>query len=166
MRTPWAAVRGRVLWAVEAQPWIVRLARYAGVSVIASAVGFTVLGVLVGIFHAPAGWSNVTATLAAAVPSFELNRRWAWQRRGGRATARQVIPFFAMTLSGLALSTYIVQTVSIVALAYNVSNGILTLAVEIANLSAWGLLWVVQFLILDRLLFRRRRAQTEALTTA
>src|SRR5438309_2618057 len=122
MGSPWAAAHTRVRGLVQAQPWIVRLARYAGVSVIASAVGFTVLGVLVGLFHAPAGWSNVTATLVAAVPSFELNRRWAWQRRGGKATSRQVVPFFAMTLSGLALSTYIVHTVSIVALAYNVSN--------------------------------------------
>ena len=65
---------------------VAKLVRYGAVSIIATTTSLLVLGVLVGILAAPAGWSNVVATTVGTVPSFELNRRWVWQRRGHRGT--------------------------------------------------------------------------------
>ena len=123
-----------------------KLLRYSGVSVISTAVGLSVLGVLVGVVGVPAAWANVIATGIGTVPSFELNRRWVWGKSGQRSMAAEVIPFSVMSFAGLALSTAAVHSVA--------SWGVV--AVEVANLSAFGSLWVLQFFVLDRVLFRTR----------
>src|SRR3954470_7649423 len=92
-----------------------RLVKYGAVSVVSSLVGFAVLGYLVGIRGTSAGWANVISTSVAAVPSFELNRRWSWQGRSGRAKPDQVVPFFVMTFIGLGLSTYVVHLAGLIA---------------------------------------------------
>jgi hypothetical protein len=60
---------------------LAKLLRYAAVSAISTATSLTVLGLLVGLLNAPAGWANVAATAIGTVPSFELNRRWVWLKR-------------------------------------------------------------------------------------
>ena len=70
-----------------------KLVRYATVSVIATAVSLTVLGVLVGTSVVSAGWANVIATAVGTVPSFELNRRWVWHANGRRSMRAEIVPF-------------------------------------------------------------------------
>lgn len=134
---------------------VAKLARYGAVSVIATTTSLLVLGVLVGVFASPAGWSNVVATAVGTVPSFELNRRWVWRRRGRRSLGSEIAPFSVLSFAGLALSTPAVQ------LAASATGDWPrlwhTVAVEVANIGAFGCLWVLQFVLLDRVLFRRAR---------
>ena len=135
---------------------IAKLLRYSGVSVIATVTGLTVLGVLVAIVGMPAGWANVIATGVGTIPSFELNRRWVWRKSGQRSIAAEVVPFCVLSFAGLALSTLAVHTAATSADAAGWTISARTLAVELANLSAFGSLWVLQFVVLDRVLFRSR----------
>jgi putative flippase GtrA len=123
--------------------------KYASVSVVSTITGLAILGVLVGAFGIGAGWSNVVATAIGTVPSFELNRRWVWAERSKRPTARQVIPFCSLSFLGLLLSTIAVR----IAAANTAKSGSLlhTGAVEVANIGTYGLLWVVQFALCERL---------------
>jgi GtrA-like protein len=50
--------------------------------------------------------ANVIACAVAAVPSFHLNRSWAWGRRGRSRLLREVAPFWALAFLGLAFSTW------------------------------------------------------------
>lgn len=136
---------------------LAQLVRYAAVSGIATATSLTVLGLLVLTRAAPAGWANLIATAVGTVPSFELNRRWVWNKRGHRSVGAEVAPFCALSFAGLALSTLAVHVVAVWADVNGLSNGLRTLLVEGANVAAFGSLWVAQFVILDRLLFRPRR---------
>ena len=129
-----------------------RLVRYTGVSAIATSTSLVVLFVLVGIVGLPAIWSNVVATAIGTVPSFELNRRWVWQRQGRRSLLGQIIPFTALSFTGLLVSSVVVGVVSGHTSGW--SHWGHTLAVEFANIAAYGSLWVVQYVVLDRLLFR------------
>src|SRR3954464_5323192 len=131
-----------------------RLVKYGAVSVISSLLGLGVLGYLVGIRGTSAGWANVISTSIAAVPSFELNRRWSWQGRSGRAKPDQVIAFFTMTFLGLGLSTYVVHVAGLIATEHNLHPFHRTVAIEGASLGTWAALWLIQYLILDRVLFR------------
>jgi putative flippase GtrA len=134
---------------------VAKLVRYGAVSVIATTTSLLVLGVLVGILAAPAACSNVVATAVGTAPSFELNRRWVWRRRGHRSLVSELVPFAVLSFAGLALSTLAVQ------LAASATNDWPrlwhTIAVEVANIGAFGSLWVLQFVLLDRVLFRRRK---------
>jgi len=129
-------------------------AKYALVSVVATITSLTILGLLVGVFGWPSVWANVLATAIGTVPSFELNRRWVWSQRGQRPRLAQVVPFCALSLSGLLVSTFAVH----VAGDATSSSGTLvhTAAVEAANFGSYGALWLVQFFLCDKVLFKTR----------
>lgn len=133
-----------------------KLLRYCGVSIVSTVTGLSVLGILVGGFNAPAGWSNIAATAVGTLPSFELNRRWVWGKRGRRSLGREVTPFVALSFLGLAFSTLVVHLAASWATRHGWDHGARTALVEAANVIAYGSLWVVQFLLLERVLFRTK----------
>jgi hypothetical protein len=65
-----------------------------------------------------------------------------------------VLPFWALSLTGLAVSTVAVARVSSTTSAWSASSR--ALALPVANLSVFAALWVVQFAVLDRVIFRHR----------
>ena len=129
-----------------------RLIRYGSVSAVATVTSLTVLGILVGILSFPAIWANVIATAIATVPSFELNRRWVWAQGGRRSLLRQATPYFLLSFIGLVISTFAVHLASDATSA--TSRLLHTAAVEMANVAAYGTLWIIQFVLCDRVLFR------------
>jgi putative flippase GtrA len=137
-----------------------KLFRYATVSAISTAVSLTILGVLVATRATPAGWANVIATAVGTVPSFELNRRWVWNKTGERSLFREVGPFCALSFAGLGLSTLAVSVAVGWASSAGLGTSARTLAAEAANVATFGSLWVVQYVILDRILFRPLRTAT------
>ena len=128
--------------------------RYGTVSLIATATSLTVLGVLVSTTTIPAGVANVIATAVGTFPSFELNRRWVWQRTGRRSMRAELVPFWILSFTGLALSTLTVSLAAAWADSAGLQDFARTAVIEVANVAAWGSLWVAQFVILDRFLFR------------
>jgi putative flippase GtrA len=128
--------------------------RYGTVSVVSSVVSLSVLGALVFTGAVGAAWANVISTAVGTVPSFELNRRWVWGKTGRRSLRTEIGPFCALSFAGLGLSTVAVAIVSRWAAHAGFDAGMRTLLVELANVGAFGSLWIAQFLILDRLTFR------------
>jgi putative flippase GtrA len=90
--------------------------------------------------------SNLIAVTLACIPSYLLNRYWVWGKRGKNHFWREVFPFWAMAALGLVLSTIAVWFVD--------QRTDVTIFLMAANLSAFGLLYVVKFLLLDRVLFK------------
>jgi putative flippase GtrA len=131
-----------------------RFIRYGSVSGISTATSLTVLGVLVGAFGVTAIFANVIATAVGTIPSFELNRRWVWSRGDQREVLRQIVPYCVLSFSGLLVSSIAVH------LASDATGGstrlVHTGAVEFANLAAFGVLWLIQFVLCDRVLFKER----------
>ena len=123
-----------------------RPVRYAMVSVVAVGVSQTVLAITVGVL----GWSpivsNITAVMLGSIPSYVLNRAWVWGKTGKNHFWREVVPFWALALVGLGFSTLLVA----VAHEWNEAAWV----PSAANLVAFGILWVVKYLVLDALLFR------------
>jgi putative flippase GtrA len=131
-----------------------RLLRYATVSVISTSISLTILGALVATRTVTAGWANVIATAVGTVPSFELNRRWVWQKHGTRSLLAEVGPFWALSFAGLGLSTLAVSVAAGWAEGAHLGGTARTVAAEAANLATFGSLWVLQYVLLDRVLFR------------
>ena len=140
-----------------------KLLRYSAVSGVSTVTSLSILGVLVGVFGVDAVVANVVATAVGTVPSFELNRRWVWADRTRRSVFRQVTPFCTLSFAGLVVSTLAVHAASARTIGW--SRGWHTLAVEAANVSAYGALWVVQFVLLDRVLFHHPRRLPPAVDT-
>jgi len=143
---------------------VAQLVRYAAVSAISTSVSLTILGTLVATRAVTAGWANVIATAVATVPSFELNRRWVWAKRGRRSLLGETAPYFALTFAGLGLSTLAVSTAAGAASAHHLGTAGRTVVAMCANLTGFGTVWIVQYLVLDRVLFRRPAEVTIAPT--
>lgn len=124
-----------------------RLLRFGAVSAFNVILGQTLLfGAQVA-----AGWppvaSNVFAVSVGAIPAYLLSRYWVWERRGRNHLWREVVPFWALALLGFALSTTVVWWIDA---RFDPSP----LAVNLANLAAFGVVWMAKFVVLDRVLFR------------
>jgi len=133
-----------------------QLVRYGAVSIVATATSLLVLGALVATRSMAPGWANVAATAVGTVPSFELNRRWVWDRHGAASTKREVIPFAVLSAAGLVLSTVAVSVAGRWTDHAGLTGASRTLAIQVASVTAFGALWLAQFMILDRVLFADR----------
>jgi putative flippase GtrA len=131
-----------------------KFVRYAGVSAISTVVSLTILGALVASGATSAAWANVVATIVGTAPSFELNRRWVWNRTGRRSLLREIGPFSALSMLSLALSTLAVAATAGWVDGWQAGATVRTVVAEAAHVGTFGLLWVVQYLLLDRILFR------------
>lgn len=119
--------------------------KYSMVSAIAIVCSQAVLVVA----HAVLDWSpvvsNVVAVAVSSVPSYLLNRAWVWGKTGSHNVWREIVPFWTFAFVGLALSVFFVW------MAAKWSDA--TIVVSAANLSAFGILWVGRYIVLDQLLF-------------
>ena len=134
-----------------------KLVRYGGVSAVSTSVSLTILAALVWTRTATPGWANAVATAAGTIPSFELNRRWVWGKSGPRSWAGEVVPFCVLSFTGLVLSTVVVSWASKWATGAGVDATAHTVVALGASVATFATLWLVQFAVLDRLLFRAPR---------
>src|SRR5207302_11341342 len=87
------------------QKWV----RYTLVSVISVIGGQAILFVTNGVLDL---WSptvcNCFAVTVSALPSYYLNRNWAWCKTGKSHLWREVEPFWGLAFLGLGFSTWAV----------------------------------------------------------
>jgi putative flippase GtrA len=126
-------------------PTAVKLARYSAASVVAVSVGQPVLWLGYGVF----GWGDITANLVSvscgAVPNYLINRYWTWHQTGRNRLWGEVVPFWVMSALGMILS--------LIAVDFADRQWGTTVAVAIAQLAGFGVVWIAKFLVLDRLIW-------------
>jgi putative flippase GtrA len=130
-----------------------KLARYVAVSGISTVVSLAMLYLFYRPVGLSAGWANVVATVIATVPSYYLNRTWAWQRSGRSHFRKEVLPFWVIALVSLGLSTLAVRFAAHEADQHLRSHTAQTLAVLLANFFTYGVMWVGKFVLFNKLLF-------------
>jgi putative flippase GtrA len=132
-------------------PLAQRIARCLSVSVGTTLLSAALLIALTLGAGVPAGTSNVIAVCCGIVPSYLANRHWVWGKRGRGSMLREIAPFWLLSLVGLAASTVAVSWVASLTSAWTTTARAVLL--PMANLSVFAALWVVQFFVLDRVLF-------------
>ena len=127
------------------------MVRYSLVSVISVIVSQIVL------FFAQSFWSartsNIVAVCISAVPSYYLNRMWAWGKTGKSHLMKEILPFWSLALLGLIFSTWAADYAERNAHHVTSSELVTRLVVNVAALAAFGILWVGKFVIFNRVLF-------------
>jgi putative flippase GtrA len=142
-----------------AHPLVQRVTRCLSVSVGTTALSAAVLVALTLGAGVPAGMSNVIAVCCGIVPSYFANRRWVWGKSGRSSLRHEVAPFWVLSLAGLVASTVAVSSVASVTASWTPTARAVLL--PLANLSVFGALWVVQFIVLDRVLFANPSPEKE-----
>lgn len=141
-----------------------RFLLYATVSGVATLITQVTLAVLHGLVGWRASLSNIAAVGLATPVSYYMNRAWVWGKRGKSHLGKEVAPFWAFSIAGLFLSTFLV---GLVALWQNVPLGHRPtpwqqLQINLANAVGFGILWLAQFFVLDKISFKSHGHQVNA----
>ena len=130
-----------------------RFVRYSLVSVVNVLFGQAILATAYGWWHWDAVRSNLLATAVATGPAYWMSRSWVWKGRGRYHFAWEVGPFWALMLAGLLLSTVMADGAGALARSVSSARLVQTGIVMAGTLLAYGLVWIVRFLVMDRWLF-------------
>lgn len=137
-----------------------RAVRYSAVSAISIVVSQAVLWLTFDMLRLGSGAEcNLIATAVATVPSYNLNRKWAWGRSGSSHLWREIVPFWSVAFIGLAFSTLAVFVAQHVSEAAGFSHFVTSLVINGANLGSYGLLWVGKFVFFNVWLFKADQSQ-------
>jgi putative flippase GtrA len=137
---------------MAAHPSSVKVIKYAGVSLISTIVSQVTLLLTFGVFHVMSEVpANLVANVLATIPSYVLNRRWVWGKSGKSHFWKEVAPFWILSFFGLAFSSLAVWIAGDIARSHGLSHGATALLVNLANLMSFAILWVVKFVIYNKL---------------
>lgn len=127
--------------------------KYTAVSVISTAFSQAAFILVYGVFSVfGARGSAIFATCMGTIPSYYLNRNWAWGKSGRSHLVKEVLPFWFLAIVGLVFSTWAVDfTHTHTAGIHNHVEHTAILAA--AYLGSFGTLWFAKFLIFNRFLF-------------
>lgn len=140
------------LWRFARTPEGLKLVRYTAVSIISALTSLVILTFVYGVLRL---WGEVFSTLfanvMAGIPSYFLNRQWVWKKGGRSHIWREIVPFWVMSLTGIGFALLTASWAHDFANEHHLQHLARTALVVGANVGAFGLLWVLKFLILNRL---------------
>jgi putative flippase GtrA len=140
------------LWQFCHTPEGLKVLRYTAVSAISALTSLISLTIVYGVFKL---WTEVVSTLfaniMAGIPSYLLNRQWVWGKSGRSHLWREILPFWVMSLTGIGFALLTASWAHNYADAHHLQHLARTALVVVANVSAFGILWLLKFIILNRL---------------
>jgi putative flippase GtrA len=141
------------------QTYALKFFRYCGVSAFNVVFGQSLLFMFYGIIGWAAWSSNLLAVAISAGPAYWMSRHWVWGQSGSHSVRDEIAPFWAMAVLGLALSTVAVT------LAADQWPDRRT-AVQLANIAAFGVVWVFKFVFLEKVMWKARGVEAAPLEAA
>jgi putative flippase GtrA len=151
----------RVLRPGQGHRGIHKFIRYSMVSVVAVVIAEVVILVCTWGFGLSGIVANTIACVAGTPVSYQLNRKWAWGKSGKSHLWREVAPFWVLTLAGFLASTGTTAWADNMTHSHDVTGLMRSLAIIGASLFAWGVVWVVKFVVFNRLVFVTRQVDQE-----
>ena len=124
-----------------------KLIRFGAVSAFNVLFGQSLLYGAQTVLDWPAVGSNIFSVTVSAIPAYLLSRYWVWQKRGKNHLMKEVLPFWSLAILGFVLST---AAVWFVERQWDPA----AIFINLTNLTAFGVVWVSKFFILDKFLFR------------
>lgn len=137
----------------DARRNIGRAGRYVLVSAVNVANHQLVLQLALQLWSWSGGWANAFAASVAAIPAYFMSRYWVWEVRGRSSLRGEVLPFWAIALVGLIVSSLTAEA------ADRLFDD--RLMISAGSLIGYFVVWVAKFLLLDLLFDRDRKSTSE-----
>ena len=119
--------------------------RYCLVSGVNVVVGTGTMLVMLVAFDAHRVIASLTAWFVSTPVAYLLYRQWVWRQSGTNSMKTEIAPFWIMALVGLFFAGIMVW----VAGFFTESS----IALVLVQLASYGVVWVIKYLILDRLMW-------------
>jgi putative flippase GtrA len=140
------------LWQFAHTPQGRKMLRYTMVSLISFVISVTLITITYGILRLG---SEVVCTFVsnvlAGIPNYFLNRKWVWKKGGRSHLWREVVPFWALSITGILFALFTASLAQHFSNTHHLQHLARTVVVVGANVAAFGILWVLKFLIFNRL---------------
>jgi putative flippase GtrA len=130
-----------------------KIFRYVASSIVSYIVSLACLTITKGVLDWSAFWATIVSTAVATVPSYELNRKWAWGKSGKSHLWKEVVPFWALAFVGLAFATFMTVQAEHLAKSHHLTHLGDTVVVEGGYMLAYAILWVGKFMFFNKVLF-------------
>jgi putative flippase GtrA len=134
---------------------VARLARYAATSGVAFAVSEATLLILYGFNLTTATVAALIASLAGTIPSYLLSRYWIWREAARERVLRQVILYWIVSISCIALTSLLTGALASLAPAGHPFH---LLVVAIGYPIVMLTFWLIKFVIYQRIIFPNAHA--------
>jgi len=129
-------------------------AKYSASSVVATVISQLAFA-LCYWFGTAAVVASLVAFVSGAVPNYVLNRRWSWRSRG------QMLPY-AIIVVGSAIIAALVTTLTSHLVEGIESHAWKTVLVTGSYFGTYGVLFILKFVLFDRLVFVKPAPAAEA----
>jgi putative flippase GtrA len=140
------------LWRLCQTPEGLKVIKYTMVSAISALTSLVILTIVYGVLRLwTEVWSTLFANVMAGIPSYLLNRRWVWGKSGRSRLWREILPFWVMSFTGIGFALVTATWAHDFATDHHLHHLARTALVVGANVAAFGLLWLLKFIILNRL---------------
>jgi len=140
------------IWQLLRTPQGLKLLKYSAVSIISALTSLVLLTIVYGVLRL---WTEVASVLfsnvMAGIPSYILNRRWVWGKSGRSHIWREILPFWVMSITGIGLALITANAAHNFADAHHLHHLARTVLVVGANAGTFAVLWLLKFMILNRL---------------
>jgi len=137
---------------------VARLARYAATSGVAFAVSEATLLILYGLNLTTATVAALMASLAGTVPSYLLSRYWIWREASRERVLRQVILYWIVSISCIALTSLLTGALASFAPAGHPFH---LLIVAIGYPIVMLTFWLIKFVIYQQIIFPNAQGSRE-----
>jgi putative flippase GtrA len=87
----------------------------------------------------------------ASVPSYYLNRKWAWGKSGRSHLRKEVLPFWAMSALGTSFSLIGAFLVKDYTQSHGTSHLMTTVMLQAANILSFGIFWILKLVVFNKI---------------
>jgi len=143
-----------------------KMLRYTMVSVISTVVSFVSLAIIFGLHWMSQVPATVTANAIATIPSYQLNRKWAWGKGGRSHLAKEILPFWSMACLGIFVSIFGAYFAKHISIKHHLPHLEQTIVVLLANVLSFAVFWVLKLLLFNRLFHEKELDEFDEHLTA
>ena len=125
--------------------------RYVAVSVVFVPIGqvmVVALGLALGSYTA----ASILTAAILTLPNFYANKLWVWKLTSKESQRTQILVFWVAAMLGVCFATGLTFVAE--RLTTDLSKVMRSLVVVAFQLTGYGIVWVLRFLLLDRWLFK------------
>lgn len=129
-----------------------KLMRYSAVSVVFVPIGQVIVQVLHLVYGVDESMSVLIAAMVLTPPNYFANKHYVWRHKRKDNMTTEITVFWVAAILGTGFS---MGTVALAGAWFPESKGELahSIAIFIAQLLGYGIVWVARFVFLDKLVF-------------
>ena len=138
-------VANRAADAVPAQPRQARVLRFATLTAFGAPANFVIYAALLHLTGFPADRSTLIAALAVIIPKFMVSKLWVWKDASRDKLGREASVYLAVTAFSLTMAVVVAHVLE--------AQGATNSQLLGANVTLFGVMWWMRFVVLDRFAF-------------